>query len=113
MKVKDILIIALAGVIVFLLVTRPKPSAPEKVNQSKRIVDSLQVKIDSLILERQKIIEQLKRDSTESARILKDKDVRIANLNRHLHELDIKSLPVPDLDSIVRDLYGPGSLPAD
>lgn len=112
-KIKDILIIVLAGVIVYLILTRPEPDTPPKVVESQKKVDSLQVEIDSLIRERERLIEQLRRDSTESARIIKQKDVKIARLNSRINELDIKSLPVPELDSIVRNLYGPDAVPSE
>lgn len=101
---------------VWLVVIPPSPpAAPDvKVDSLMRVNDSLmRLQID-VILNRQRLLYKMEQDSIAAA--LRDQlhSETIRTLEQKMrHAQNTRNRPLPELDAIVRRLYGPTALPAD
>ena len=108
---KDWAIVVLAGGLIFAWAAWPSPSADERVKayqkvveEQDRVIDSLQTLLratgDSLV-----VLYNL-RDADKS-----EFDKKILRLQKQIQDNEtIHTLPTPELDSIVRAIYGEGAI---
>src|SRR5690606_3654742 len=104
-------IVVLAGGLIFAWAAWPSPSADDRVKayqqvigQQEQIIDSLQTLLsatgDSLV-----VLYNL-RDADKS-----EFDKKISRLQKQIQDNEtIHTLPTPELDSIVRAIYGEGAI---
>jgi hypothetical protein len=104
-------IVVLAGVLVFTWAAWPSPSADERVKVYQQVIQEQEQVIDSL--------QSILLSTSDSLLILKDLqkidrsefDKELSRLRKQINANEkIHSLPTPQLDSIVRRLYGPGAI---
>ena len=108
---KDWAVVVLAGGLIFAWAAWPSPSADERVKVYQQVIQEQEQVIDSL--------QTLLRATGDSLVVLynlryADKaefDKKFSRLQKQIKDNEkIHTLPTPELDSIVRSLYGQGAI---
>lgn len=111
MKWEHILLIILVGALVYFWITWPKPKPDERVKEYQQVIDDQRIIIDSLQKEVVSVESTIKEQAKEAVELRKRYERTIAKQRQQLKENEtIHQLPTPELDSIVRELYGKGAI---
>lgn len=104
-------IVILIGVLVFFWVTWPKPKPDERILEYEQVIRDQQDVIDSLQSVLKSENAELIRLKERTEIIREDFNEIIARQKKQLKSNEkIHTLPTPELDSIVRALYGEGAI---
>lgn len=104
-------IVILVGLLAYAWIAWPSPSADERVKAYQQVIQDQEQVIDSL--------QNILLSTSDSLLILKDLqkidrsefDKKLSRLRNQIKSNEkIHTLPTPELDSIVRKLYGSGAI---